>query len=62
MLPAEAIASEETTTIFIPKQELKELLAEWPELELKIMREFVRALARRLYEADELLMTYRLFS
>lgn len=58
---AEAVAGEATTTIFLPRQDLTELLAEWPELELKVMREFVRALAHRLYEADELLITYRLF-
>lgn len=58
---AEAVASEPTTTIFIPRRALTRLLADWPELDLKLSREFMRALARRLYEADELLITYRLF-
>ena len=56
---AEAVASEDTVTLFLPREELLSLVATWPELELKMLREFVRTLCQRLHEADELLVTLR---
>ena len=56
---ADAVASEDTSMLFLPRDELLSLISSWPDLELRMLRQFVRTLCRRLHEADELLVTLR---
>lgn len=58
---ARALASEETVCLFLPKEPFVALMEAMPSLEAKVMRRFVRTLARRLFEADELLVTFQLW-
>lgn len=58
---ARALATEETVCLFLPKEEFVPLMETMPSLEAKVMRRFVATLARRLFEADELLVTFQLW-